>query len=172
MTIAVALIVGVFAGGSIAFLSGMILCFRAGLRQRRSLASGFIGEIVAVLRAIETHDVVAQLERLVAKEGDAKQSAHGWALPPFVVYHANIRRLFRFRSPLPRDIVYFYTKLAGVVEELRALAMPPVAATDSRAEFVRSVIVDIGEAFELGDALLRHLRPLVSKRRPSSISRA
>jgi hypothetical protein len=171
MNIAVALIVGVFTGGSIAFLCGTILFFRWRLGRRRSLASGFIGEIVAVLRALETRDVVAQLGRLAVKEGDRKQSAYGLELPPCVVYQANIRRLIWFRSPLPREIVYFYTKMAGVAEELRALAGPAVP-TDTRVEFVRSVMVDIGEVFELGDALLRRLRPLVSKRRSSSISRA
>ena len=116
--------------------------------------------------------VVARLERLAAEEGDTKQGSLRESLPPFLVYQANICRLLWFRSPLPREIVHFYTKLATIAEQLDALAAPTEVSMDSRADYARSALIDIRETLELGDALLRHLRPLVSKHRSVSISRA
>jgi len=172
MRAALELSVGFFAGGSAALLGWGILCWRSRARNLRNLASSFVGEIVAVLRAIEVHDVVAQLEQLAATADDAKLSFRGPSLLPFVVYRANVTRLLWFRSPLPREIAYFYTSLAGIAGDLGALAAPSDASAQSNAQHARSALAEVRDTLALGGTILRRLRPLVSKRRPASISRA
>ncbi|SEF15208.1 hypothetical protein SAMN05444161_9214 [Rhizobiales bacterium GAS191] len=168
MTVAIALIVGVSAGGSLAFLAGWVLRDLSRRRMRRNLASALIGEIAAVLRIVEVHDVVSRLARCADGPDAAELSLAGFALPQFVIFQSSARRLALLRSPLPRQIAYFYARLGGLKADLRTLA----AARGERTEHSRTVLIELRETLDVADDILRGLRASVSKRRPSSISRA
>lgn len=168
MTTAIALTVGVVAGGSLTLLSGWGLRDLTMRRARRNLASALIGEIVAVLRVVETHDPVGQLARVIERPAEPSDPT-AFSLPMFTIYQGNADKLAWFRSPLPRQIAFFYARLAGLALDFPSLAAP---ATEARAEQARRTLAELQQTLELADDVLRGLRALVSRRRPSSISRA
>jgi hypothetical protein len=172
MTMALALIVGVSAGGSLAFLGGWVLRDLSRRRMRSNLASALVGEIVALLRIVEVHDVVSRLARCAGGRGDAELGLAGFALPEFTVFRSSARRLAWLPPPLPRQIAYFYARLGPLTDDLRAVATWTGVATDVQAEHARSMLAEICETLEVGDDILRALRIFVSKHRPRSISRA
>jgi len=149
----------------------MLFAFRFGVwRTRRNLASAFIGEIAAVLRIIERNPVLQEHDEGVACESSAAECAA--ALPHVVVYEANAGQLDVFNAPFPRELTYFYTRLAALSERLRLLTSPSDLSSETRTEYIHLAQTDASRTMELGDELLRHLRPLVSHHQPPSISRA
>ncbi|ACL60466.1 conserved hypothetical protein [Methylobacterium nodulans ORS 2060] len=134
-------------------------------RRQRNLASALVGEIVAVLRAIETHDVLARLDHVAA----AFASTAGPTLPriPATVYRAYAGRLDRLDAPLPRKITYFYTRLQMLQGDLATLNLrqiqdrPAVSAAGFALELAR----DLRDTLAVGDEILRDLRPLLARRR-------
>ncbi len=149
----------------------MLFGFGFGARRaRRSLASAFVGEIAAILRAIERNPVLQDdAAGLVAGASSEECVAE---LPHVVVYEANAGHLDHFNAPLPREITYFYTRVSALAERLHALAAPAELSSQTRADYVRLAKTDAGRAEELGNELLHHLRPLVSHHQPDTISRA
>ncbi len=150
----------------------MWFAFRFGARRtRRNLASAFVGEIAAVLRAIERNPVLQDhVPGLVAQSAATECVAE---MPHVVVYEANAGHLDVFNAPLPRELTYFYTRVSALSERLHALASPSHLSDEVRDEYIHLAQVDANRAMELGDELLHHLRPYVSSHhQPASISRA
>ena len=60
-------------------------------REIRRVASAFVGEVAAILHLIETHDVVAMVEKaLDASSGS--EALPNLALPAFTIYTADAAR--------------------------------------------------------------------------------
>ena len=149
----------------------MLFGFSFGARRaRRNLASAFVGEIAAVLRAIERNPVLQ--DRDSGLVGDTAAAECVSELPHVVIYEANAAHLDLFNAPLPRELTYFYTRVSALAERLHALAAPGALSSKTRADYVRLARTDASRAEELGNELLHHLRPLVSHHQPDSISRA
>jgi hypothetical protein len=136
--------------------------------QRRNLASALIGEIVAVLRALEANRFVEKLESAANADGTAPQLS----LPPFVAYQAIAQRLVWFSAPLPRQIVFFYTRLSAIEQDLRLINSAASAQKIDRKEQLLVILAELQDTLRLGDEILRLLRRIVSTRRPMSITRA
>jgi hypothetical protein len=139
-------------------------------RARRNLASAFVGEVAAVLRAIERNPLLHEGGEALVDEEAAEDCVA--ELPHVVVYEANAGHLDLFNAPLPRELTYFYTRVSALAERLHALAAPHELSEEIRGEYVHLAQADAHRAMELGDELLRHLRPLVSHHQPDTISRA
>lgn len=136
-------------------------------REVRCLASAFIGEIAAILRVIETHDVVSALER-ASGSATGVHTLPSLQLPPFTIYMSDAAALDKLPLPAPRQIAYFYAQIASVQNDLGALT----AEREDNAERRRCVLSELKEALALGDDILRGLRPLISRRYPASLTRA
>lgn len=146
------------------------LNFRRRHRQR-DLASVLIGEVTATLEAIEEFDEVKQLEA-----GDAEAERHlselsTFRLPPSPVYNFNIGRLHVLDASSQRQVTYFYTRVASLADHLRALSKVN-NDPDVRKDHARNALVEIQNAMNAGDDLLRTLRLHVSRRQPATITRA
>ena len=162
MSTALTFALGLAAGG------GLVLFYAYGLRGlmqtrlRRNIASALIGEIVAILRAIESQDVVARLTPAVNPEGEPRVDLRSFTLPPFTAYQAVAENVVLFSSPLPRKIAFFYSLLPG-------LANPAIDSEKQDGD--RSAAVELRQELDLADEILRDLRHLVSAHQPASISR-
>ena len=134
-------------------------------RQIRNLAAAFVGEIAAILRLIETHDVVSILEKAL-DASDSTVALPNLTLPPFTIYTADAARLDELPFPAPRKIAYFYAQIASIQDDLTRLATEPVpeGSAGSRTERIRYVLTELNDALALGDDILRELRPLLSRR--------
>ena len=142
-------------------------------REIRSVASAFVGEIAAILHLIETHDVVAIVEKaLDASSGTA--ALPNLTLPAFTIYTADAAKLDELPLPVPRKIAYFYAQIASIRDDLTRLATEPVSdrSVGSRTERIRSVLTELNDALTLGDDILRELRPLLSPKHQNSLTRA
>ncbi|MFZ5791913.1 MAG: hypothetical protein ACOY3L_14570 [Pseudomonadota bacterium] len=130
-------------------------------QERRSLASAFVGEIVAVLRAIEEHDVLNALEQ--ALRAGAALPLPRLTLPHLAIYEADAGKLDRLPAPLPRQIAYFYTRILSLQSDLAELGAEPAsgAAAEHRSERIRHMLSELREALDLADDILRELRPLL-----------
>jgi hypothetical protein len=130
-------------------------------QERRSLASAFVGEIVAVLRAVEEHDVLNALEQ--ALRSDAAPLLPRLTLPHLAIYEADAGKLDRLPAPLPRQIAYFYTRLLSLQGDLAELGVAPASgpAAGSRDERIRHTLNELRETLDLADDILRELRPLL-----------
>jgi hypothetical protein len=142
-------------------------------RETRNLASAFVGEIAAILRLIETHDVVSKLEKALDGSDDAV-ALPNLALPPFTIYTVDAARLDKLPFPTPRKIAYFYAQLASIQDDLTRLATEPVpeGSAGSRTPRIRCVLTELNDALALGDDILRDLRPLLSPKYQKSLTRA
>ncbi|ACA18366.1 hypothetical protein M446_4002 [Methylobacterium sp. 4-46] len=133
--------------------------------RQRNLASALVGEIVAVLRAIETHDVLARLEHVAATVPRVAVPT----LPPIpaAVYQAYAGCLDRLEAPLPRKISYFYTRLQMLQGDLAALSLRQVQdfPAVSGASFAAELARDLRDTLAVGDEILKDLRPLLVRRR-------
>ena len=140
-------------------------------REIRNLASAFVGEIAAILHLIETHDVVAMLEKALDGSSGALPNL---TLPPFTIYTVDAARLDELPFPAPRKIAYFYALIASIPEDLKRLAAEGVAegSAGSRTERIRCVLTELNDALALGEDILRELRPLLSPKRQKSLTRA
>jgi hypothetical protein len=145
-------------------------------RRRRNLASAFVGEIAAMMSVIEDSERIQQLK--LATEGDDDGSddssveVRDLRLPRFAVYEGNISELDVFDSPLPRELAYFYTRLAALSNCLSSLSTIVRHPAEERKQDARRALAELMRIMELGEDLLRNLRRLVSVKRPPSISRA
>jgi hypothetical protein len=96
---------------------------------------------------------------------------NAFRLPPSPVYNFNIGRLHLLDAPSQRKITYFYTRVAGLADHLRALSKAS-DDPDMRKDQARNALAEIESAMNAGDDLLRTLRLHVSRRRPATITRA
>jgi hypothetical protein len=136
--------------------------------ERRGLASALIGEIVALLQIFEANNLVEKLEGAASGDGIVPQLS----LPPFVAYQAFAKRLDRFYAPLPRQIVFFYTRLSAVEADLRMINSTISERDQDRNARLQRILSEVEDVLRLGDEILRSLRSIVSTRRPISITRA
>lgn len=160
-----ALVIGLLAGGSLAALFVAVLPDHRLRRANRNLASAFAGEVAAIMRTIET-------SALADPAGaPTDRAAPPLALPRCVVYEADAQRIDQLPAPLPRELSYFYTRLAALKAEIAGLR-PAVSSTggaagaDSVAERIHH---DVEETLAIGEDTLRELQPLISRpvrRRP------
>ncbi|POR51992.1 hypothetical protein [Bosea psychrotolerans] len=141
-------------------------------REVRCLASAFIGEIAAILRVIETHDIVSTLE-LAAADANGAHALPSLQLPPFTIYTSDAAGLDKLPLPAPRQIAYFYTQMASFQNDLTAfLAEAHHGNGSGRTGEMRRMLSELEEALALGNDILRRLRPLVSRGQPMSLMRA
>jgi hypothetical protein len=136
--------------------------------ERRSLASALVGEIVAVLRAFETNGLVEKLELAAYADGTVPQLS----LPPFVAYQAIAQKFDRLSAPLPRQVVFFYTRLTAIECDLRMITSATSEQIMDRKQRLLVILAEFKDTLRLGDEILRSLRRIVSTRRPISITRA
>lgn len=155
---------GVLVGGMLAFLFGWGLRLLSMRRLRRSLASALVGEIVGILRVIETDAVVRHLHDAVEK-GPKRVGKIGYRafLPQPTIYEANANQLSIFRAPLPRKIAYFYTLLAGFAgkahESIAELSRGTKHVMDVKD--ARTALSQLDEALPVADEILRALQPML-----------
>jgi hypothetical protein len=142
-------------------------------REIRNLASAFVGEIAAILHLIETHDVVSMLERAL-DASDRAAALPSLTLPPFTIYTVDAGRLDQLPFPAPRKIAYFYVQVASIQDDLARLAAEPVpkGPAGGRLDRIRCVLAELNDALALGDDILRDLRPLLSPKHRTSLTRA
>jgi hypothetical protein len=140
-----------------------------GWRTRRKLAAAFVGEITGILRSIEDGLTVQDQAEDTASNAFL---ASGIAVPRCPIYEANAQRITAFDRPLIREIAYFYTCTATLSERLRSLSSPSQISAEEREHCLHLTLADARGMLDVGNDLLRHLRPFVSRRRPRSISRA
>src|SRR3954453_20734407 len=138
-------------------MGGLVVLVRPNLtrmvqrRECRNLTSALIGEIVALLDAIEAHAVVVQLDAIAGGE----QVVLGRPAPlPLVVFGANADKLDRFPAPLPRKLAYFYTRLATLWGRLESLGATP-AAHQSLTGQDASALRGFKDTLDLADDILR-----------------
>jgi hypothetical protein len=146
----------IFAAGILILLVawGFYGVFRR--RQRRRLASAFIGEMVAVLREIELQDIEGAVERFIASStpGVPKPKL---SLPEFIIYHAAADKLDCFAEPLPRKMAFFYTRVGQLREAIASLDRRPLADK-------RQTLLELREMLELANDILYALRTIISSR--------
>jgi hypothetical protein len=142
-------------------------------REIRNLASAFVGEIAAILHLIETHDVVSMLETALGASGRVA-ALPALTLPPFTIYTVDAARLDQLPFPAPRKIAYFYAQIASIQDDLARLAAEPVAegSAGGRRDRIRCVLAELNDALALGDDVLHDLRPLLSPKHQTSLTRA
>jgi hypothetical protein len=144
-------------------------------RDRRNLASAFVGEIAAALETVERDDSIKQLQNATVDSGSDNGLLLDFSvfrLPKLAVYEANIGNLSLFDAPLPREISYFYTRLMALPGRLRAFKRADRSRSEEMKRKSGDVIEEISEIMRLGDNLLRSFRAFVSRKQPASISRA
>src|SRR6266446_2430032 len=121
--------------------------------ERRNLASALIGEIVAVLRAFEVNRLVEQLEVAANADGAAPKLN----LPPFVAYKAIAQKIDRFSLPLPRQIVFFYTRLSVIEDDLRSIHSTVSEKNADRKAQLQTILAELQDTLRLGDEILQSL---------------
>jgi len=123
--------------------------------RRRALASALVGELVGILRIIETSKIEARLHEVAGKRrsGRAKPKSFISPLPQPAIFVANANRLELFDPPLARKIANVYTLLKGVTDSL------PMVASDT--EQSDAVLIQLQECLSLADDVFRRLRPLL-----------
>jgi hypothetical protein len=141
-------------------------------RNRRNLASAFVGEIVAAMEIIDGHAEIKRLRRLQSGAQDALPNFSDFQLPTLTVYETNIGQLALFDAPLPRELTYFYTRLMALPIRVRMLKSPESLSTEDIQERVRDAIADVAQTMSLGENLLHSFRKFVSRKQPDAISRA
>lgn len=146
-----------------------ILNFRR--RQQRNLACALIGEITATLEAIEGYDEVRHLEAGDEEAERRLSELDTFKLPLSPIYNGNVGQLAVLDASLQRQVTYFYTRIAGLADQLQALSKATDDA-DLRKEHARSAAAEISDTMNAGDDLLRGLRPLVSRHYNPSLTRA
>ena len=154
-------------------LSNWSLHSLAHRREIRNLASAFVGEIAAILHLIETHDVVSMLEKAL-DASDRAAALPSLTLPPFTIYTVDAGRLDQLPFPAPRKIAYFYAQIASIQDDLARLAAEPVpeGVAGGRRGRIQCVLAELNDALALGDDILRDLRPLLSPKHQTSLTRA
>jgi hypothetical protein len=125
--------------------------------RRHALALALIGEIVAILRTVETHSVVEELTKAAHAEMAELPGLGGLDLPRFSAYEANASKLDLLGGSLVRQIAYFYARIGVLAGELRALA-GPVVSQERRKAAAEKVLPEVEDALRVGDEILKGLR--------------
>jgi hypothetical protein len=133
-------------------------------RSRRGLASALIGEIAAVMEAMEGFEEVRKLEEMEIGAEEHLDELSAFTLPKFSVYESNADRLDLFDTAIQRQIAYFFTSAGSLSGHLHALAATRKEATVLCKQHAIDAQKEINCLFELGDGLLRDLRKLVARR--------
>jgi hypothetical protein len=141
-------------------------------RSRRGLAAALIGEIAAIIDDMEGFEEVRKLEGMEIGADEHLDELGAFNLPKFSVYESNVNRLDLFDATTQRQIVYFFTRAGSLAGHLHALASTKAESKDLCKQHAIDAQREINLLWELGDDLLRDLRKLVSKKQPSTISRA
>jgi hypothetical protein len=141
-------------------------------RSRRGLASALIGEIAAVIDGMEGFEEIRKLEDMEIGAEQHLDELGAFALPKFSVYESNADRLNLFDAAIQRQIAYFFTRAGSLTGHLHALALTKKESTGLCKQHAIDAQKEINTLSELGDDLLRDLRKLVSRRQPTTISRA
>jgi len=141
-------------------------------RDRRNLASAFVGEIVAAMEAVADHSEVKRLHHVASTATEPPFDFSDFKLPRLAVYGANIAKLCLFSAPLPRELSYFCSGLDDLPQRLRALKPSPTSSADDLQSRAQSAIGEIAETMTLGENLLRSVKGFVSRKQPHSITRA
>ncbi|WP_336492247.1 hypothetical protein [Methylobacterium nigriterrae] len=124
-------------------------------RECRNLTSALIGEIVALLDAVEAHAVVERLDAI----GRGEQATLDRPAPlPMTIFSANADKLDRFSAPLPRKLAYFYTRLATLWGRVEALGAAPAAHQSLTAQEASVLSKGFKDTLDLADDILRQLR--------------
>jgi hypothetical protein len=132
--------------------------------SRRGLASALIGEIVAIMEAMEGFEEVRKLEDMEIGAEQRLDELGAFTLPNFSVYEANAHRLDLFDASIQRQITYFFTSAGSLAGHLHALASTKKEATELCKQHAIDAQKEINCLSELGDDLLRDLRKLVARR--------
>jgi hypothetical protein len=141
-------------------------------RSRRGLASALIGEIAAVIDSMERFEEVRKLEDMAIGAEENLDELGAFTLPAFSVYASNADRLDLFDASVQRQIAYFFTCAGSLAGHLHALASTKKESKELCKQHAIDAQKEINGLSELGDDLLRDLRKLVSRRQPTTISRA
>jgi hypothetical protein len=141
-------------------------------RSRRGLASALIGEIAAIIDDMEGFEEVRKLEEMEIGADEHLDELGAFTLPKFLVYESNADRLDLFEAAIQRQITYFFTRAGSLAGHLHALASTKNESKELCKQHAIDAQQEINSLSELGDDLLRDLRKLVSKKQPSTISRA
>jgi hypothetical protein len=141
-------------------------------RSRRGLASALIGEIAAVMDSMERFEEVRKLEDMPIGAEENLDELGAFTLPAFSVYASNADRLDLFDASVQRQIAYFFTSAGSLAGHLHALASTKKESKELCKQRAIDAQKEINGLSELGDDLLRDLRKLVSRRQPTTISRA
>jgi hypothetical protein len=141
-------------------------------RSRRGLASALIGEIAAVIDSMERFEEVRKLEGMEIGAEENLDELGAFTLPAFSVYQSNADRLDLFDASVQRQIAYFFTSAGSLAGHLHALASTKKEAKELCKQHAIDAQKEINGLSELGDDLLRDLRKLVSRKQPTTISRA
>ena len=141
-------------------------------RSRRGLASALIGEIAAVIEGMEGFEEIRKLEDMEIGADQHLDELRAFALPKFSVYESNADRLDLFDAAIQRQIAYFFARAGSLAGHLHALALTKKESTKVCKQHAIDAQKEINGLSELGDDLLRDLRKLVSKKQPTTISRA
>ena len=140
---------------------------------RRTLAFVFVGEISAFIREFEIHAVIEKLETAVAGKSELGIDFSSFTLPNFIAYEAHATRLSVFGNSMTRQMTYFYSRLASLAADFRALSsQDSLIDRDAHSALVGLLLTESKAELALADDILRGLRRFVSTSQPSSISRA
>jgi hypothetical protein len=152
----------IFVGGLLAALAWAGWSRLVRRVTRRNLASALIGEIVAVVHAIESERIVESLETMEA-DASSEKSVKRLVLPHLTVYERNGDKLDLFNPPLPRKLAYFFDSLTTLSDELASIDdNARNASALSRGERVRYTSLDVHDMLESADDILVALRQLAT----------
>jgi hypothetical protein len=157
MGIALAVAAVVIGGCSIAAIYLVIA-------TRRGVAASLIGEITEILNSFEAHVIEKGLPNMDVSTLPLLSSSST------VIYQSHAARIGLLGSHLARVIASFYASVGVLTDELRTLAAE--TSESGRATRINFVKSKLQATFDVGDEALRGLRPLISRRRPISLSRA
>jgi hypothetical protein len=121
---------------------------------------------------MEGFEEVRKLEDMEIRAEEHLDELGAFTLPRFSVYESNADRLDLFDPAIQRQIAYFFTSAGSLGGHLHALASIKKDTTESCKQHAVDAQKEINSLSELGDYLLRDLRKLVSKKQPTTISRA
>jgi len=121
---------------------------------------------------MEGFEEIRKLEDMEIGADQHLDELRAFALPKFSVYESNADRLDLFDAAIQRQIAYFFARAGSLAGHLHALALTKKESTKLCKQHAIDAQKEINGLSELGDDLLRDLRKLVSKKQPTTISRA
>jgi hypothetical protein len=121
---------------------------------------------------MERFEEVRKLEDMEIGAEENLDELGAFTLPAFSVYASNADRLDLFDASVQRQIAYFFTSAGSLAGHLHALASTKRESKELCKQHAIDAQKEINGLSELGDDLLRDLRKLVSRKQPTTISRA